>query len=238
MMRGLFAILVLGTAATIAAPRLSNAGTIEFSFANETVSIGPAGETGTIDVVVTEIGSQDTLYQFGVEVFVANRGGSNITLNAALETGAPVPPGSAGGFAGGTSGYVFGQNNFNNSNDVTGGGQIGVNSPTDIQNSDTDVTAGTLLGGGAQYGLMQLEFTIPPGTPGGSYPLTFNTDDPNTDGDFVNTVSKSDFTHYRSPDVSVQYDLFYPPEPSSVVLLVLGAVSLLGFHRGRTRRPS
>ena len=132
-------------------------------------------------------------------------------------------------------GYVFGQNNYNNSNDVTGGGQIGVNSSTDIQNSDTDVTAGTLLGGGTQYGLMQLEFTVPPGTPAGLYPLTFNTDDPNIDGDFVNTVSKSDFTHYRSPDVSVPTYLFVGPEPSSVVMLVLGAAGLLGFHRLRTR---
>ena len=144
-----------------------------------------------------------------------------------------LPPGSAGGFAGGTSGYVFGQNNYNNSNDVTGGGQIGVNSSTDVQSSDTDVTAGTLLGGGTQYGLLQLEFSFPPGMPAGGYAtLSFNTDDPNTDGDFINLVSKSDFTHYRSPDFSVPYT--FGPEPSSVVLLVLGAVSLLGFHRLRT----
>ena len=91
--------------------------TISFSFANQT-PVTTAGGSGTIDVVITDSTDTDTLYQFGVEVFLAEHGGSNIALNAAFETGAPVPPGSAGGFAGGTSGYVFGQNQYNNSKEV------------------------------------------------------------------------------------------------------------------------
>src|SRR5580704_5848995 len=116
-MRLSIAVLIVGTMASIAAPRLAHAGVISFSFANQSPAsiYGAIGGRGTIDVVVTETGTQDTLYQFQVEVLLANHNGANFTLNAALETGAPVPPGSAGGFAGGSSGYVFGQNSYNNS---------------------------------------------------------------------------------------------------------------------------
>jgi len=227
---------LVSAGALIAAPGLANAGTISFSYANQT-PVTTAGGSGTIDVVVTDTTNTDTLFQFNVESFLTNHGGSNISLNAAQETGAPVPPGSAGGFTGGTSGYVFGQSQYANSNDVTGGGQIGVNSTTDVQNSDSDVTSGTLLGGGTQYGMMQLEFTVPPGTAAGSYVLSFNTDDPNTDGDYINLVSKSDFTHYLSPN-QVNGAIFVTgPEPASVVMMIMGAIGFIGIGlRRRARR--
>ena len=80
----LAALVLVG--AVLAAPGLANAGVISFSFANQT-PVTSAGGTGTIDVVITETGTQDTLYQFQVEAFLAQHGGSNISLNAALETG-------------------------------------------------------------------------------------------------------------------------------------------------------
>jgi len=228
---------LLSVGALIAAPGLANAGTISFSYANQTPVNGVTGGSGTIDVVVTDTTNTDTLFQFNVESFLTNQGGSNISLNAALETGAPVPPGSAGGFAGGTSGYVFGQTQYANSNDVTGGGQIGVNSATDVQNSDSDVNAGTLLGGGTQYGLMQLEFTVPPGTAAGSYVLSFNTDSVDTDGDYINLVSKSDFTHYISPNQINGAIVVTGPEPASVVMMIMGAIGFIGLGlRRRARR--
>jgi len=233
---GSLAALVL-VGAAIAAPGLANAGVISFSFANQT-PVTSAGGSGTIDVVVTETGTPDTLFQFQVEAFLANHGGSNISLNAALETGAPVPPGSAGGFAGGTSGYVFGQNSYNNSADVAGGGQIGVNSPTDISNSDNDVTSGTQLGGATQYGLMQLEFTVPAGTAAGSYVMSFNQDDPSVDGsaDYVDIISKADFTGQVSPGLAPNGAIVVTPEPASMLIMVIGAIGLIGVGVRRARR--
>jgi len=230
---GSLAALVL-VGAVVAAPGLANAGVISFSYANQT-PVTSAGGSGTIDVVITETGTQDTLFQFQVESFLANHGGSNISLNAALETGTPIPPGSAGGYAGGTSGYVFGQNSYNNSFAVSGGGQIGVNSPTDIGSSDADVSTGTLLGGATQYGLMQLEFTVPAGTAAGAYTMSFNTDDPNTDGDWVDIISKSD-TAVVSPGLSVNGAIVVTPEPASVLMMVIGAVGLIGIGLRRARR--
>jgi len=231
---GSLAALVL-VGAVIAAPGLANAGVISFSFANQT-PVTTAGGTGTIDVVITETGTQDTLYQFEVETFLANHGGSNISLSAALETGAPVPPGSAGGYAGGSSGYVFGQNSYNNSFAVSGGGQIGVNSPTDISSSDADVSTGTLLGGVTQYGLMQLTFTVPPATAAGAYVLSFF-QDPGLNGDWVDTVSKSDGNPVLPALAPNGAIVVTPvPEPASVLMMVIGAVGLIGFGVRRARR--
>jgi len=234
---GSLAALVL-VGAAIAAPGLANAGVISFSFANQSPAVinGATGGSGTVDVVITETGTPDTLFQFQVEAFLTNHGGSNIALNAALETGAPVPPGSAGGYAGGTNGYVFGQNSYNNSAAVSGGGQIGVNSSTDIGSSDNDVTAGTLLGT-TSYGLMQLEFTVPAGTAAGSYTLSFNQDDPNTDGsaDYVDIISKADGNPV-SPALAPNGAIVVTPEPASVLMMIIGAVGLIGVGVRRARR--
>jgi len=236
---GSLAALVL-VGAVVAAPGLANAGIVSFSYANQTPVNGVTGGSGTIDVVVTDTTNTDTLYQFLVESFLANHGGSNISLNAALETGAPIPPGSAGGYAGGTSGYVYGQSSYNNSFAVSNGAQIGVNSSTDVSSSDADENTGTLLGGGTQYGLMQLEFTVPPGTAAGSYTLSFDTNNAGTDasgdGDWVNLTGKNDTTHYLSPTQVNGAIVVTGPEPASVVMMIMGAVAFIGIGLRRARR--
>jgi hypothetical protein len=239
-----FAVSLIAAFAATAGPRFASAGEIEFSFANQT-PVTTAGGTGTIDVVVTETGSQDTLYQFQVETFLTNHGGSNIALSAALETGAPVPPGLPGGYAGGADGYVFGQDSYGNSAVVNGGppSQIGVNNPTDVQSSDWDLISGTLLGGGTQYGLLQLTFTVPAGTAAGSYTLSFNQNVPDTgfddshdsNSDYVDTVSTIDLNPV-SPGLAPDGAIVVTPEPGSSVLLLLGAAVLFGFRRLRNRR--
>jgi hypothetical protein len=224
-------LALVGTA--LAVSQSASAGTIDFGVANQT-PVTTAGGTGTIDVVVTETGSSDSLFQFEVELSLA--GGSPISLGAATETGKANP----GGFAGGTSGYVFGQSTYANSADISpnnGGAQIGVNSPTDVGNSDSSVSAGTPLGGSTQYGLMQLTFSVPADTPAGSYTLTFN-QDPGFNGDYVDTVSPSDSNIFLPGvlDAAIVVSSVATPEPGSIVMMTLGALGLIGFGVRRARR--
>jgi hypothetical protein len=85
-------------------------------------------------------------------------------------------------------------------------------------------------------GLLRVEYEVPAGTAMGSYALTFNQDNPNTDpfSDYVDTTSNSDMDNSFSPGAVVDGAIVVTPEPGSVVLLLLGAIGL--FFAARRRR--
>ena len=84
---------------------------------------------------------------------------------------------------------------------------------------------------------MQIEFTVPPGTAAGSYVLSTNTDDPSVDGsaNYVDIISKSDGNPV-SPGLAPNGAIVVTPEPASVVMMILGAVGMIGVGLRRARR--
>jgi hypothetical protein len=84
---------------------------------------------------------------------------------------------------------------------------------------------------------MQVSYDVPAGTPIGSYALTFNQDNPNTDpdADYVNTISNFSPNLFTVNAVN-GFIVVESAEPSSGLLVLLAAAALLGFRRLRVRR--
>jgi hypothetical protein len=86
--------------------------------------------------------------------------------------------------------------------------------------------------------LMTVSFSVPAGTPAGTYALTFNQNDPTSDftADWYNNVSNSDPGTF-SPGAVVNGSIVVTtPEPSSVLMLLVGAVGLIGIGVRRARK--
>jgi hypothetical protein len=214
--RSLAALALVGAA--IVAPRLANAGTIEFSIGNESAPTnGITGGTGSFDVLITDSGT-DTIGQFGMDIFL-NSGASSVAFTTAtLIT---------------TSPYVF----VGNSGQQTASGPAGQPFVDSNEASNSDLTnSGTVTLSGALQALINVSYVVPAGTAAGDYAITFNQDDPTTDpfADYTSTTNTSPID--TSPGLAPAGAIVVTtPEPSSIALLVLGAIGLFGFRRLRRR---
>jgi len=209
--RSLSALVLVGAA--VVAPSFANAGNISFSIVNESPATNSGtGGTGSFDVVITDT-TADTIGQFQVDLLLS-QGLSAITFtNATISTAAT---------------YVFNGNSSLQSNN---------GSPffADTEAANSDLTNSGTATLGAALGLMHVVYNVPAGTPVGDYALTFNQDDPNVDpfADFTSPTNTSavDTSPFSAPSGAIHVT----PEPSSIVMLILGAVGLFGFRRLRTR---
>jgi len=215
--RSLAALALVGAA--IVAPRLANAGTIEFSIADQTapVTAGAGGfttsdSTGSFDVVITDSGS-DPLSQFQADILL-NQGASGITI-----TGATLLTAEA---------YVF------NGNSQEQGNSSPFFDSNEATNSD-GTNSGTVTLGSSPLGLMQVSYDIPAGTPVGSYSLTFNQDayPADANADYVGATNSTEVLPSPGAVANGAIVVNPIPEPSSIVLLVLGAIGMFGFRRLR-----
>jgi hypothetical protein len=267
----LAALALVGAA--IAAPRLASAAypivDSNITIAAPTIDITPAqaaaGYSGYFDVTITDSTTQN-LAQFqaqlnlagpgtnvqivGADLAQASNGEFNDPTNNAYQAGVPDGIGDAAGASPNflnLGEYVLAQTGYatNNSGLLTNGGYVAFDS-TQAQNSDSTNSGVVSMVAGTSYDLMQVYFTIAPGTGAGSYALTFDTNAPynnaagqtanDVNADFVNTVSNSNLTSYAETSVSVGAIVVLSPEPGSIVLMVLGMVGLIGVGVRRARR--
>jgi hypothetical protein len=228
LVRKSFAVFLLGAVAAIAGARLATPGTITFDVPTINVAQEPYDQTGYFDVTVFQTGGGSTLYAFQTDLLL-NSGASNVSfIDADLNTSVP---------------YVFSANSFQE----TFGG-LPAFAPNEASFADDPFNNVGIALSSTPLGLMRVEYDVPADTAVGSYALTFNQDPvPNgLDGhqgdifaDFVDTTSIFDNNDIFSPAViNGAINVVPTPEPSSVVLMVLGAVGWvgLGWRRGRRAR--
>jgi len=264
---GLAALALIGAA--IAAPRLASAYPIvdsSITIAAPTIDITPAqaaaGYSGYFDVTITDTSTQN-LAQFQATLSLAGDGSqvalvggdlgqlTNGEYNDPANNSYQNTPADGIGDAAGSSPnliypYVLGNvYATTNSGEVTNGGIVSVSTTTDAGNSDTTNSGTVSMTAGTTYSLMQVYFTVAPGTGPGSYALSFDTNAPynNTTGqntndpsaNFVNLISPSNTTSYAETSTSFG-SITIVPEPTSVVLMLFGAIGLIGYGLRRTHR--
>jgi len=217
--RSLAALALFGAA--IAVPRLASAASITFEVPTITVTQSNADQTGYFDVTVFQTGGGSSLFQYEVDVFLnqtaTNSNVSNIQfINADINTSAP---------------YVFNGNSGEQSNN---NGPFLNTPPPEAENDDSPNTNVGVALSSTMLGMERIEYDVPANSPLGSYALTFN-QNTNT-GDYVETTSISSSNFFLPAVVTGAINVVQSPEPTSVVLMVLGAVGLVGFGWRRARR--
>jgi hypothetical protein len=243
---GLAALTLVGAA--IAAPRLASASpsTISFSVPTITVTAGAGNvttsdQTGYFDVTIKD-STTDTLAQFQASLEL-NPGSSGVQIvggdygdqSNSYYTVADGIGDAAGSSPALIDSYVM----AGDSSDITNGGYVYYDS-TDADNSDLTNTGTVSLAANTVYSLEQVYYDIPAGTAVGSYSLFFDQNSLATDpgADFVNLISNSNTVSYFSPGsvVNGAINVVPLPEPASVVLMIFGAIGLIGLGLRRARR--
>jgi hypothetical protein len=224
----------------------ASAGNITFSITNQTAGTNAlpissaTGGSGSFDVVLTDTAA-DKLYQYQFDLFV-NQGSSNINFIGTNPVGTPAASNAYSSIEFTTAPYVFAGNSGESGNsEVAVFPNQGVSNTfgNEVTNSDivnSNATAPVL--GATGLAMANVVFNVPAGTPAGTYTLVFNQDSTSTDpfADWVNTVSNSD-AGQPSPFAAISGSIVVStPEPGSVVMLLLGAVGLIGFGVRRARR--
>jgi PEP-CTERM motif len=197
--------------AAIAGPQFATAGTVTFSVPTIDVPYSATqNQTGSFDVSVSEPGGGNILAQFNFDLHL-NPGSTGVAFT-------DVSYGLSYVFAGNSGEEMFGPPVFFDANEV---------SNSDTVNTNPGPTLSSTL-----LAMEQVTFDVPAGTPAGTYPLTFNQDNPATDpfGDWVNTISNNDPGNFQ-PGATINGAIVVTPEPSSALLVLLGAAGLLGFRR-------
>jgi hypothetical protein len=269
---GLAALALI--AAGIAAPRLASAYPIvdsSITIAAPTIDITPAqaaaGYSGYFDVTITDTSTQN-IAQFQATLSLAGNGSqvalvggdlgqlTNGEYNDPSSNGygggaSPTPADGIGDAAGSSPSllypYILGNVYATvNSGEVTNGGVVSVSDANDAGNSDLTNSGTVSMTAGTTYSLMQIYFTVAPGTGPGSYALSFDTNAPynNTAGqntndplaNFVNLISPSNTTSYAETSTSFGAIVVQSPEPASVLLMLFGVVGLIGYGVRRARR--
>ena len=247
---GLAALALVG--AVIAAPRFANASAANITFAAPTITVTTGGgptandQTGYFDVTVTDSAAGDGMAQFGVSI-VLNQGSSDVSIVGA-DLGQLTNPYTSNadgiGDAAGSSPnlidpYVLAGNSSEvSSNQAVPYGGDPDEDYTDASNSDLTNSGTNAMTQNTVYSLFQVYYDIPAGTPIGTYAITIDTTSYATDpnGAWVNLVSPSTTT-FSSPGSFVQGAIVVQgPEPASVVLMLFGAIGLIGFGIRRARR--
>jgi hypothetical protein len=257
---GLAALALVG--AVIAAPRFANAAAADITFAAPTVNITqePYDQTGYFDVTVSDTVG-DKLGQFQAALSLS-QGASSISIvgndlgqltNGEFnDTNPGTNPDGIGDAAGASPNlidpYILAQDGVYADNNSAGlhNGALEYFDSTDANNSDLTNSGTVLFTPNTLYALEQVYYDIPANTPVGSYALTFNTDAPGNalqgDGgaDFLNLVSNTNGTSYTTPGTTTSGAFVVTaavvPEPTSVVLMLLGAIGLIGFGLRRARQ--
>jgi PEP-CTERM motif len=259
---GLAALALVG--AVIAAPRFANASAATMTFDVPTVNITqePYDQTGYFDVTISDTTS-DKLGQFLVGV-TTSPGASSIAIVGAdlgqLTNGEYADPSSNSFMATNPDGigqpagaspnlidpYVFAQDGIyadNNSGGLQNGFLQSFDS-TDAGNSDLTNSGTVTLAANTLYSLVQVYYDIPANTPVGSYAIALNSGpvvaNAPAGNDYVNLVSNSNGTSYAAPGTQTSGAFVVTaaviPEPASVVLMLFGAVGLIGIGMRRARR--
>jgi len=246
---GSLAALVL-VSAVFAAPRLANAGTVTFTA--PTITITPAqaaaGLTGYANITISEPGGGDTIFQSGVDLFldpktsglnfVPYAGDGSVSGQTAgadyhTELGntlqGPASPAATYLFNGQSSDISFQSPVFTDSFDGSNANQ------SEAQTSDETTGSGVPLSA-TLLGLMRIEYNIPAGSPAGTYPLTFTPAVNGGGGNFYDNVSVLDSNYHLPGSLINGAIVIQTPEPSSIVMMVLGAIGLVGLGVRRARR--
>jgi len=267
--RSLAALLLVGAA--VAAPRLASAYplidnniTIAAPAIVVTAAQAAAGFSGYFDVTLTDTAAEHiaqfqatmTLSGPGTNVQLVGSDLGQLTNGEYNDSSNPAYQATRADGIGDAAGsspnlldpYVLGNvYATTKSSDATGGGQNFFNA-TSSDNSDSTTSGTVTLVANTTYSLMQVYFTVAPGTGPGTYSLTFDTAVPynNTTGqnhndpsaDYVNLVSNANQTSYQeTKSTAGSITILAPtPEPSSVVLMALGFIGLVGFGVRRARK--
>jgi hypothetical protein len=250
---GLAALTLVGAA--IAAPQFAHAGAANITFSAPTITDNITGPvttqdtTGYFDVTITDTVGTDTLAQFQASLML-NQGTSNIQIVGGdygnLSNSYYTQPDGIGDAAGSSPNLIDTYAMVGNSADITNGGYVYFD-PTDADNSDDTNTGTVTLAANTVYSLEQVYYDIPAGTAVGNYSLTFDTNAPfnsisnpagDPSADFLNLISNANTNSYVTPGTTVagSINIVQTPEPTSVVLMVLGAIGLFGFGVRRARR--
>jgi hypothetical protein len=212
------ALVVVGMAAS------ANAGLVTFQIANETTGTagspvnGVTGGSGSFDVTVSQPGGPNLLAQYNLDINL-QPGATGIQFTGASITGTTAP-------------YVFTGNSDESGN----------SSPffdaTEASNSDAVVSNPGPTLSATLEAMMNVTFTVPAGTPAGTYPIVFNQDDPTVDpfADWVNTISNADAGNFLPGSTINGSIIVTTPEPASVAMLLMGAIGLIGIGVRRARR--
>jgi hypothetical protein len=247
---GLAALALVGAA--IAAPRTSMASTVSFDAPTVTVAESNSVQTVNADVTISDTVATDILAGYQLDLFVSTTPGnvmnpSQLPANL-LETNVTIT-----GFTLNTTSaqYVYNSStaapastDVGNSNDVNFQTPLyltnyttgdGATLASEMYNGDTysNTDVATL---NATYGLANVQFTIAAGYSGTVY-LVWNNDGIASDSyaPFYE-LSTATVTPIDPNLVTGSITVTPIPEPASVVLMLLGAVGLVGYGVRRTRK--
>jgi hypothetical protein len=208
--RGLAALV-----AVVALPALAMAGTVTFSAPTISLTESAGVQTGFFNVIITDsVGGVDQIQGFGAQVVSSD---ALVTFIAAdLTTTNAVNPAP----------YVFVGN--------TGGGGFNQQTPNDEYNTDVPLNNTGPFLTVAPEALVRVEYSIPANYVG-TTTLSITTDPDSPFAAFWNDAAlNSDLPAIINGSITVSAPA--TPEPSSIVLLALGAIGLFGVRRLRARR--
>jgi hypothetical protein len=205
--RGLAALLLL--AAVVAMPALATAGTVTFSAPTISLTQSAGVQTGFLDVTISDSGS-DVVNGFSVQ----------------LTTPGPIT--FTSGDTSTTPTYVFAGNS---SDDTNGNPPFSVSGNLDYFNSDAANGSGQTVTS-APLGLLRIGYSIPANFVG---TVTLSIPTLEQDPTFGAGYLDSGFNNIEPAIVNGSITVSAPatPEPSSIVLLMLGAIGLFGVRRLR-----
>jgi len=235
--------LFLAALAVAALSGLAVADTITFTAPNVTLSESQSVQTGYFDILIsdsanatTATNSQgggnggnlnttgtDAVNGFDVEVLTT---GPITFLSGSDLTGANSPAPSA-------TVYLFSTNSTDDPSQTGAGTNLtDPNAPAGLNQQLTDSSSGlpVNLAQGTPLGLIQVEYSVPAGYVG---TVTLSLPDGNANPAYGAAFLDSTF----NPDIPslVNGSITVVPEPSSVAMLILGAVGLFGIRRMRAR---
>jgi hypothetical protein len=262
LMRYSFAVFLLAAIAALVSSQLVLASTVTFTAPTITVPESATAQTYTADVMISDTVKTDILEGYQLDLFISSTPGNfNPVYNA---EGFIIPPpnlletnviftgldlNTASASSGPSAQYVYNNSNpgnSNNSNDIDYGlGNYLTNytnpvadpgSPSEMYNGDTwaNVEGVALLN--QTWGLTQIEITVAAGFVGTEY-LVWNANNPSSDSfaPFYFLAPPSFPVAVLSPNLVAGSITVVGPEPGSVVLMLLGAIGLLGISWRRRR---
>jgi len=211
---------------------LANAGTISFEAPTVDITAGQAaaGVTGFADVTATD-SSSDSVYIDGEDLYL-NPGTTGVSIIAGdFNTTAPYI------FLGNSSDQLNSSGVFVDTYDNGNNFDPGSQNESEVQVSDLSNNGNATTLTSVPLGIVRIEYSIPAGTPAGTYTLNLVPSNEGGTGTYTDTVSASDANtnNYLVPTI-IDGAIVVLPEPGSVVLMVLGAVGLVGIGFRRARR--
>ncbi len=264
-MRKPLVVSLLAAIAASAVAHAGMASTVTFTAPTIVAQQAFTTQTYTADILISDTVKTDILAGYGLDLFLSSTPGNvtnpenlpanlletNVTitgfsLNTTLADTNPLLVSSTP-----TAAYVYNNNtgdpaqpldNVNNSNDITFAdpqylGNYTTSDGSTVANElyNSDTYANTDVASLNQtYALAQVDLTVAAGF-GGTVYLVWNVDGVNNDS-FAPFYELSGAPATNLDPNFVDGSITFGPEPSSVVLMLLGAAGLVGYRRLRTRR--